>query len=128
MVKKPYRSIPTFVYVPKEREVKITKVSKAILKKLNPSTSLKALKEKILPSPEKERTHTAASTTPSPPKENALDDLLPQPRAKVSRVIPPTVGNVDLSNAEIREAFFNYYDLLSTIIARFAVYPEDARM
>jgi TonB family protein len=42
-------------------------------------------------------------------------------------ILKPIVENVDLRNQVVRSIFYNYYELLSKLIARFAVYPYEAK-
>jgi TonB family protein len=117
---------PTFTYVPLEREVRVTKVQPSYVEQRKESNPIKQIAHTNMP-PKKgsEPTKDFIDKTDA----DILDELLAlTPKAAVSRVIPPTVDDLDLSNTTVREAFFSYYDLLSTLIARFAVYPEDARI
>jgi len=116
----------TFTYVPRKRNMRVTKVPRAIVQKLKQSKPIKQIVKKIVP---QKKTNELAVKTALKTDADILDELMAiRPKAAVSRIIPPIVDNIDLSNDSIREAFFTYYDLLSTLIARFAVYPEDARL
>ena len=117
---------PTFTYVPSERKVRVTKVSRDLVQKVTQANPIKQIAKKILPQKKTDTTSVQKSTRDD---SDILDELIAmKPKAAVSRVIPPTVDDIDFSNETIRAAFFNYYDLLSALIARFAVYPEEARL
>jgi protein TonB len=120
------KSNPTFVYQPMERITphlpvptapeRVVKITKPVTRKEVPKKDSKKRKEDTV-------RHEDGMIPP-------LSGTLPQklPEQAVSQIIPPTADDVDLSNSSIREAFYTYYELLSALIARFAVYPETARL
>ena len=121
-----HKNNPSFTYYPMMRDVKITPVptSHEIIHQkhtphntqLNPSHSQKSKNQKLSVST-KERNNSKQ------PVSHAFHKT-----ESVARVLLPTVENIDLRNRVIYDAFYNYYELLSTIIGRFAVYPSQARV
>jgi periplasmic protein TonB len=117
---------PVFSYVPEERDLQIKKIARPFVE---------TVKESVRPQQDSTEPESQKHLKPTQQKKHISrtgDEILAEliglsSMAQVSQVIPPTVENVDLSDSTVRQAFFNYYDLLSTLIARFAVYPEDAR-
>lgn len=117
---------PVFTYVPPERDLRVKKVVRpfveTVKKVLSPLAKSNDSITKEIERPVAEKGGLSKTD------EEILAELIGlSSSAQVSQVIPPTVEDVDFSDASVREAFFDYYDLLSTLIARFAVYPEDAR-
>ena len=108
-------SHPFFTYIPIERKVTVT-----------PAPSSGKEKKKVVKSSRTEKTAARAKK-----KTHDFELSLPTEKdlftGKVLPVLKPTVENVDLHDTVVRRAFLHYYELLSALIGRFAVYPANAR-
>ena len=118
---------PCFNYIPPERPVTVTKVNKPVRQ----SFVQKSVVKDPLPLPKKqvEKSDDSIKKEREPQKKSVLKKTQ---KSKITeheqlRTLKPTVENLDLTDNVVREAFFEYYELLSNIISRFAVYPEAAR-
>jgi len=117
---------PSFVYQPKMREVTVTKVASTPVPKVKTLTSSVVKKSNVI------KPHVRHPKVKETPERQLRRVPLSRPTSLAGKpkqqVIPPTADAIDMKNTSVRKAFFTYYDLLSTLIARFAVYPESARV
>lgn len=113
-VKDVVRLQPSFTYHPIERKVVVSPIPFFIQKRLSKRTKTRRDSYMI----EKSSTSRIAQGKKA---------ITPQSDAQLVKSLRPIVEKINLNDRVIRDAFLNYYELLSAIIGRFAVYPSQAR-
>lgn len=109
---------PSFTYIPNERKVIVSRPSiPSHLNREAVSSAPQAVAER----------NKAVPVKKTVPKKDVLPEKKQSTPVKKKKVFKPIVENIDLGDTLVRKAFLNYYDLLSTLIGRFAVYPILAR-
>ncbi len=117
---------PSFSYVPIQREVMVTQVSIPRSRISSQSVQLPARPRRSVKKVFVD-TKPLVDTIKKGIKKIKKETKRNSPRKRRQQQLRPTVEDLDLGNAKVRNAFLSYYDLLSTLIGKFAVYPSKAR-
>ncbi len=120
------KKVPFFTYYPRLREVKITPV-KSLNKEKAQINNLHNVPSKDITSADNKKNREADASSFNNDKKRLPTNLKIPYKEPAPKVLLPMVEDIDLGDKVIYDAFYNYYELLSNIIGRFAVYPLQAR-